>query len=201
MIRGDVFFVGRAKVRHRGIGDISMTTKSITKRENPKSQKAFNIYYSLGHERSLDKLVQTMTANDMKVARQTLAAWSKKYNWQERIHRMDDEAQAKAEEIAIKESAIARSKVLKMLKNSMILYAKQLERVSKGQNGMPMSVSDFKKLWEMWRVEEGKETGEPQKEEKLPQIIDNRTLIIIKEAENKLLEKTKDDIRFMQDDD
>lgn len=51
---------------------------------NEKQEKAFELYYSMGNQRSLDKLAQKI-----KVSAMTVRRWSEKYEWQRLIKERD----------------------------------------------------------------------------------------------------------------
>ena len=126
-------------------------------KENPTQRDAFLAYFNLGGERSLDRLRQEYAKGVPKrvVSLSTLKDWCKKYKWIERVQAMDQEVTEKAEEMAIKEATAKKSDILKAVKNTMIQYNRAI------LNGTIVpSASDFKKMWEVARIELGKSTGQ-----------------------------------------
>lgn len=128
-------------------------------KESPKQRDAFLIYFNLGRERSLERTHRELSNISPKTEKKvvdirTVKDWSAKYKWVERVQAMDDEVTEKAEQIAIKEATAKKSDILKAVKNTMITYN---QAVLSG-NIVP-SASDFKKMWEVARVELGKSIG------------------------------------------
>ena len=126
------------------------------RKENPTQRDAYLSYFNLGGERSLDRLRQEYATGTPKrvVSINTLKSWCKKYKWIERVQAMDDEVSQKAEQMAIKEATAKKSDILKAVKNTMIQY----NRAILSGDIIP-SASDFKKMWEVARVELGMSTG------------------------------------------
>ncbi|MCX6758995.1 MAG: hypothetical protein NT012_00270 [Candidatus Nealsonbacteria bacterium] len=130
--------------------------KQIATKETPKQREAFLVYFNL-EERSLEKLYQhyTKTIPKKAVSLETLKNWSRKFKWQERISIMDQEVFDRAEQIAIKEAIARKSDILKAVKNTMIRYNQAIL-----SGDIIPSASDFKKMWEVARIELGKSIGQ-----------------------------------------
>ena len=105
---------------------------------------------------------------------------------------MDQEVSDKAEQIAIKEATAQKSDILKAVKNTMIRYNKALL-----SGEIIPSASDFKKMWEVARIELGKGIGA---DEYAPPTINifmtknERVINIIKKAEDELEQVLRDQI-------
>jgi hypothetical protein len=127
------------------------------RKENPTQRDAFLSYFNLGENRSLEKLREEYSKGSPKrdVSIHTLKSWCTKYKWLERCQAMDEEVTQKAEQIAIKEATAKKSDILKAVKNTMIRYN---QAVLSGQ--IVPSASDFKKMWEVARIELGKSIGQ-----------------------------------------
>jgi len=128
-----------------------------TRKENSTQRDAFLVYFNLGGERSLERVAQTYANAVPKrvISLSTLKSWCKKYQWVERVQAMDEEVSGKAEQIAIKEATAKKSDILKAVKNTMI----QFNRAILDGTIIP-SASDFKKMWEVARIELGKSIGQ-----------------------------------------
>ena len=75
---------------------------NITTKE--RADKAFNIYYALGTQRSLEKLRETMGKEWGKISIKTLESWSIKYQWQSRIAEMARKVQAQTEKKLLRDT-------------------------------------------------------------------------------------------------
>ena len=152
-------------------------TKVVTQpsKETPKQRGAFLIYFNLGEKRSLVNVQQELSEKGTKISETSLAKWSKKYQWVERVQKMDQEVMDRSEEIAIKNATVKKSDILKTVKNTMIRYNKAL------LDGTTIpSAGDFKTMWEIGRKELGKDL------DKSPAIkieINQRILSIVQKAE------------------
>ena len=168
--------------------------KQLQSGESPRQRDAFLIYFALGKNRNLINVRRELDKNGVKISLTSVGIWSKKYEWVNRVEAMDKEASEKAEEQAIKEATVTKGEVLKMIKNTMIQYSRALLDGSVIPN-----VSDFKKVWEMSRIEEGKamiikvtEGGEPESPIKI--VINQRILAIVQRAEEDMREELRDEI-------
>jgi len=126
------------------------------RKENPTQRDAFLSYFNL-KERSLENLHKSYEESTPKrvVSIHTLKSWCTRYKWVERVQVMDQEVSDKAEQIAIKEATAKKSDILKAVKNTMIQY----NRAILSGKIIP-SASDFKKMWEVARIELGKTIGQ-----------------------------------------
>lgn len=131
-------------------------TRTNGSKENPTQRDAFLTYFAIGEARSLEKLREEYAKGTPKreVSIHTLKSWSRKYQWAERVRVMDEEVAEKSEQIAIKEATAKKSDILKAVKNTMIQYNRA---ILSGE--IVPSASDFKKMWEVARIELGKSTG------------------------------------------
>lgn len=125
--------------------------------ESTGQRDAFLIYFNLGRERSLQNVGKELAKKHIKISNTSLKKWSSKYQWVERTQVMDQEVMDKAEQMAIKEATAKKSDILKAVKNTMIQYNRAI------LNGeIVPSASDFKKMWEVARIELGKSIGQDQ---------------------------------------
>lgn len=127
------------------------------RKENPTQRDAFLAFFALGEDRTLEKLRQTYFESTPKrdVSIHTLRSWCKKYKWMERVGAMDNEAAEEAERRAIEQATAKKSDILKAVKNTMIQYNQAIL-----DGTIVPSASDFKKMWEVARIELGKPTGQ-----------------------------------------
>lgn len=114
------------------------------RQENSTQRDAFLAYFNLKGTRSLERLREEYSNATPKraVSIHTLKSWCTKYKWVERTEAMDSEVSEKAEQIAIREATAKKSDILKAVKNTMIVYNRELL-----SGGMVPSASDFKKMW------------------------------------------------------
>ena len=108
------------------------------KEETLRQKQIFDIYYSLGDKRSLEKLNETLKNtpeySDKTPSLDTLKSWSKKFNWQERIQQRDAEIskglEKKINQDIINEKAEHRKlikEILNELKRSLIEYQNEIK--------------------------------------------------------------------------
>jgi len=108
------------------------------KEETLRQKQIFDIYYSLGDKRSLEKLNETLKNtpeySDKTPSLDTLKSWSKKFNWQERIQQRDAEIskglEKKINQDIINEKAEHRKlikAILNELKRSLIEYQNEIK--------------------------------------------------------------------------
>lgn len=108
------------------------------KEETLKQNQIFNIYYSLGDKRSLEKLFEKLKNEPQYTENipslQTLKSWSKKFNWQERIQQRDAEIskglEKKINQDIVNEKAEHRKlikAILNELKRSLIEYQNEIK--------------------------------------------------------------------------
>ena len=157
-------------------------SNKIIKAETPEQRNAFLIYFNLGEKRSLKNACREISKNLPKTVERVsffvkLKVWSKKYNWVKRCETMDKEVAEKTEAIAIKNATVKKSEILKAVQDTMVKYSEAL------LSGKVIPASkDYKNMWEILRVELGKDTGQTP----LVKIeINKKVLNIINEAENK----------------
>ena len=161
--------------------------------ETPKQREAFLIYFDLGPERSIHRVYEEYAKGGKKLAEITLKQWSAKYSWVERVQKMDEEVAQRTEELAIKEATVKKSDILKAVKNTMIVFNRNMLAGS-----IVPTASDFKKMWEVMRIELGRNiTDFPQE---IPSIniaiINNEKVIrIVKEAQDKFREVLEAEIK------
>ena len=121
-------------------------------KESPLQQKAFLTYFDLGEKRSMERAVQELNKAGIKISKTSIANWSKKFDWIERIKKLDEEVYKRLEDISIKQAITSKKEFLTTIRNTIIQYSKNLK------NGLvDISPSDFKKMWEMHRAEIGEE--------------------------------------------
>jgi len=129
-------------------------------KETPKQREAFLIYFNQGGERSLKNVCQEIAKTLPKKTKMNsllvrIKEWSTKFKWVERVQRMDQEVAERSEEIAIKEATVKKSDILKACKNTMIKYNQQLLA-----GDIVPTATDFRKMWEIMRIEIGKPIGQ-----------------------------------------
>lgn len=161
--------------------------KPLTK-ETPKQRNAFLIYFNLGEKRSLDNALQECHKQEIKIAKKTIGTWSSRYKWVERVQKMDQAVQDKAEELAIKQATIKKSDILKAVRNTMIRYNQALLA-----GEIVPSASDFKKMWEVFRKEMGLDTGEPSP---IKIEINQRILNVVQKAEEEAKQIIEQEIDY-----
>jgi len=133
-----------------------MKTKQLTPpKETVKQRGAFLLYFNMGEGRSLVNVQRELRKKGIKISQTSLAHWSKKYRWVERVNAMDDEVQTKTEEIAIREATVKKSDILKAVKNTMIKYN---HAILAGE--IVPNAHDFHRMWEIQRRELGLDTNE-----------------------------------------
>ncbi|HOC53301.1 MAG TPA: hypothetical protein PKJ39_06215 [Caldisericia bacterium] len=108
------------------------------KEETLRQKQIFDIYYSLGDKRSLEKLKEnlknTPEYSEKTPSLDTLKSWSKKFNWQERIQQRDAEIskglEKKINQDIVNEKAEHRKlikAILNELKRSLIEYQNEIK--------------------------------------------------------------------------
>ena len=60
--------------------------------ENARHRRAFDVYWRLGAERSVERLHGVLSAQGKTPSLRTLYDWSRRYRWQERLARLEEEA-------------------------------------------------------------------------------------------------------------
>ena len=60
--------------------------------ENAKHRHAFDAYWMLGSERTIEQLHAVLRGEGRAPSRRTLFEWSRTYRWQERLARIEEEA-------------------------------------------------------------------------------------------------------------
>ena len=166
------------------------------RKENPTQRDAFLSYFNL-KERSLENLRREYADGMPKriVSLSTLKDWCKKYKWIERVQTMDQEVTDKAEQIAIKEATAKKSDILKAVKNTMIKYNQALIA-----GDIIPTASDFKKMWEVARIELGKGIGQDANLLPAPAINifltkNERVIKVVEKAQGELRDALESEIR------
>lgn len=129
--------------------------KKLPTKESPGQRNAFLIYFNLGAKRSLVKVQQTLGKKKIKISNRSLAVWSKKYKWVERVRVMDQEVADRVEQLAIKQATIKKSEILKACQTTMTKYVEALDT-----GKLIPTATDFRKMWEIMRIELGKTIGQ-----------------------------------------
>ena len=167
------------------------------RKENPTQRDAFLSYFNLGGERSLERLRHEYAEGVPKrvVSLSTLKSWCKKYKWTERTETMDQEVTDKAEQIAIKEATAKKSDILKAVKNTMIKYNQALIA-----GDIIPTASDFKKMWEVARIELGKGIGQDANLLPAPAINifltkNEKVIKVVRESQERLREALEGEIK------
>lgn len=102
------------------------------KEETLRQKQIFDIYYSLGDNRSFQKLIETLknipeyTNNIPSIA--TLKSWSRKYNWQLRIQQRDREISKDLQKQIDKDIIDEKAEHRKLIKSIIETLKKSLEK-------------------------------------------------------------------------
>jgi len=180
-----------------------MTRKEIKKYtpiENPEQRDAFLLYFNFGRDRSIQLVYEELARIGRKRSLVSVKKWSSKFNWIDRVAAMDLEVSEKAEQLAIKNAMMKKSDILVACKRTMEQYISSLNE------GFKPSPSDFKKMWEVARVEMGKPIGQEAinaptvnifltKNEKVTKVVNES-----KEALRKVLEEEIEEANVEKDD-
>jgi len=127
--------------------------KLITKLE-VKQNEAFFIYFNLGKGRSLKKLHQLCSDKDIKANLRTLKSWSVNNDWVRKTRAMDNSVTDIVKKTAVDDQVLSKERILGMTK---IVMEKVIEKIEKGK--VIPTPSDFKKMWEVMRIEKGQLIG------------------------------------------
>lgn len=167
------------------------------KKENPTQRDAFLSYFNLGGERSLDNLRQEYEKGTPKrvVSIHTLRSWCKKYKWTERVQTMDQEVLEKSEQMAIKEATAKKSDILKSCKNTMVKYNQAIL-----SGDLIPTASDFRKMWEIARIELGRSIGQDMPMVQAPTVNifltkNEKVIKIVNKAQSELREVLESEIK------
>ena len=144
-------------------------------KESVKARGAFLLYFNLGEERNLPRVVQECAKKHIKISISGVKKWSKQFQWVKRVEAMDKEAQSRAEEIAIQQATVKKSDILKAVKNTMIKYNQAIL-----SGDIIPNAHDFYRMWELQRKELGKDTEAPSP---IKIEINQRILSIVQKAE------------------
>jgi len=89
--------------------------------ETLRNKEIFELYYSIGSKRSLEKLLDKLHQNSTETAPslRTLKSWSKAFNWQKRIEQRDIEIGNKLEKKTNKIVLNTKADYRKEIQNSM----------------------------------------------------------------------------------
>lgn len=124
-------------------------------KESPGQRDAFLIYFNLRDGRSGAKVRKELGKKGTKISLRSIEKWMSQYKWVERVQVMDQEVSDKAEQMAIKEATTKKSDILKACKNTMIRYNQALL-----SGDLVPTATDFRKMWEIMRIEMGKTIGQ-----------------------------------------
>lgn len=124
-------------------------------------------YWGMGADRSLEKLRELLIQEcsddkpkndkrskflkDKVPALETLKVWSKKFNWQEKLSELNEEANKRLFEDAIGVAKDARVDILKIFKAVVLRFAQQL----RDNPQRDISSGDLATFWRMARIEMG----------------------------------------------
>lgn len=180
---------------NEGITTQMTENKQIQLKETPRAREAFLVYFTLGVNRSLQNTRKELAKNNNKISLTSLKKWSSKYKWISRVQTMDQEVANKAEEEAIKKATMKDSQILIMIKNTMIKYQEALL-----SGDVIPTPADFRKMWEMHRIEQGKAMIIKAKDEESDPYqvvniqVNQRILQIVKKAEGDVAEEIRKEI-------
>lgn len=110
------------------------------KKENLHQKEAFELYYSLGESRTLDKVAELLGRN-----KRTLYEWSTRFNWQERVLQYDIEISKKLKEKTVNTIANEKANYRKIIKLAISDFVK---RLSSGEIKVA-TVAELEKLIKM----------------------------------------------------
>jgi len=127
--------------------------KLLTKSEI-KQKEAFFIYFNLGKSRSLKKLDQLCIKKGIKVSMGSLRVWSVGNDWVRKTRAMDNSVLDIVKRTAVDDKVLSKERILEMTK---IVMEKAVEQIEKGK--VIPTPSDFKKMWEVSRIEMDKPIG------------------------------------------
>jgi len=69
--------------------------------ENAKHRHAFDAYWKLGSERTIEQLHAVLRSEGKAPTRRTLFEWSRTYRWQERLARIEEEAKRAEDDVRV----------------------------------------------------------------------------------------------------
>ena len=69
--------------------------------ENARHRQAFDLYWRLGAERSVERLHKALRARGKAPSLRTLYDWSRRYRWQEHLARLEEEAKRSEDEARV----------------------------------------------------------------------------------------------------
>ena len=69
--------------------------------ENAKHRHAFDAYWMLGSERTIEQLHAVLRGEGRAPSRRTLFEWSRTYRWQERLARIEEEAKRAEDDVRV----------------------------------------------------------------------------------------------------
>ena len=161
----------------------------------PRHKDAFLLYFNLGAERSLVNVRQKLSKKGIKISETSLAKWSKEFKWVERVQTMDQEVYDKAEELAIKNATMKKSEILKACQDTMLKYVKALN-----SGKLIPTATDFRKMWEIARMELGKPIGQEALIAQGPAINifltkSEKIIKVVQESQTKLREALEGEIK------
>lgn len=121
------------------------------KEENLRQKQAFEIYYSLGDGRTLEKLrekLKTIPEYSQHIpALITLKSWSKKYNWQSRIQQRDIENSRSLQKQTNNSIIDMKIEIRNLIKVQLALMTKSLNDFLKSKRVTEIkSISDLNAL-------------------------------------------------------
>ena len=92
--------------------------------ESAKHRRAFDAYWQLGSDRTIEQL-ETVLANAGKSpSLRTLFEWSRRYRWQERLARVEEEAKRSEDEVRVQ---VVREMYERQAKEALLLQQRGTE--------------------------------------------------------------------------
>ena len=106
-------------------------------KETLKHTEAFELFYGMGSERSLQKL-----SSALHISRQALTNWSRQFNWQDRVQLRDANNAKRLEAKTDTKIVDDKAKMLSIVKYGLNVFS---EKLKKGQIEIT-SIADLDKL-------------------------------------------------------
>lgn len=124
------------------------------KEETLRQKQIFDIYYSLGEKRSLEKLREylknTPEYTNNTPSLDTLKSWSKKFNWQERIQQRDFELNKELEKKTRDEILDIKANYRKIIRAVLSELAKGIKDFQEKSKRIQIeNIRDFKEISQM----------------------------------------------------
>jgi len=136
-----------------------------TARAREKSDAIFTLYWQMGPERSLSKLVKLCTMVGIRTAESTIKRWSQRHEWQRRILELDRKVREEREARAIEEVTDMNTRHVKIAQGMLrMAYAGILQfhkAIQQSEDGaLKMTVDDIVKLYRAAQTGERLARGE-----------------------------------------